>query len=543
MGYASDTPFRLGIAHLYVLRTCAPCWEPYTTLLLMAIYHYSVSVIKRSSGKSAVAAIAYRAAEKIVDLRTGLTHDYTKKTGVDHSEIITPILPAGENSWLTDRFKLWNKVETSELRHDSQLAREINIAIPVELDRDKQIALVREYVKTNYVDRGMVADINFHDLESNNPHVHIMLTMRDLIAIDGQVKFGNKNRDWNSKNLLIEQRQSWERLTNQYLDEAGYDIKIDCRTLEEQGIKRLPQIHLGVHVSAMRARGIPTDRGDEYDQIEQINNDVRQHLEEIYRDESALATLSDSIVETQTDLARELEKIEKEARVKQDRIEKEARDRRDKIKLLDLETERAREFHANDRYTLRVIDALYKNELDNIDRSTAEKILKIFPRLANSIIKTTAERLTKAEVTLPEIPKNEPVKNSSPVTLPETKKFEPVSSSSPVTQNDSQSENRQINLEIWQIADRWIRSAGNPTSVYLGNYKLTRQDDSLIAIYDLSHSDPGAILGLKMVDDVVGSTSLDLNLKQSILDGLRNRLSTTTTQTLPPKVNRSHPRR
>ena len=251
----------------------------------MAIYHHSATVVKRSGGKCSTAAAAYRAGEEIFDLRTGTTYDYTRKKGIDHSEIITPDIPTPGNDWLTDRAQLWNKVEATEKRHDSQLAREINIAIPTELDRNTQIALVREYVKTNYVNRGMVADVNFHHLQSNNPHAHIMLTMRDLIITDGQVQFGNKNRDWNSKDLLIEQRKSWEVLTNQYLVEAGYDnVRIDCRSLEEQGIERIPQIHLGANVTAMRSKGIPTDRGDHYDQIEKANEQIRADLERVYRE-------------------------------------------------------------------------------------------------------------------------------------------------------------------------------------------------------------------------------------------------------------------
>lgn len=257
----------------------------------MAIYHHSASVVKRSSGKSAVAGAAYRAGEKIEDLRTGLIHDYTKKNGVDHSEIIIPHMPTVDNSWLKDRAQLWNKVEAFEKRHDSQLAREINIAIPTELDRPTQIALVREYVKTNYVERGMVADVNFHDLESNNPHAHIMLTMRDLIVANGRVEFGNKNRDWNSKDLLIEQRQSWETLANKYLATAGHDIKIDCRSLAEQEIDRIPQIHLGKNATAMRAKGIPTERGDRYDQIDLANAEIRSRLEETYNIENEISNL------------------------------------------------------------------------------------------------------------------------------------------------------------------------------------------------------------------------------------------------------------
>ena len=258
----------------------------------MAIYHHSASVVKRSSGKSAVAGAAYRSGEKIIDQRTGITHDYTKKTGVDHSEIITPHMPTVTPNWLLDRAQLWNRVEAFEKRPDSQLAREINIAIPTELDRPTQIALVHEYVKTNYIDRGMVADVNFHDLESNNPHAHIMLTMRDLIVTNGQVEFGNKNRDWNSKDLLIEQRQSWETLANQYLAAAGHEhIRIDCRSLVEQGIKRIPQIHLGTDVNAMRKKGIPTERGNLYDQIDRANAEIKARLEEAYQLEISLSNI------------------------------------------------------------------------------------------------------------------------------------------------------------------------------------------------------------------------------------------------------------
>jgi hypothetical protein len=257
----------------------------------MAIYHHSASIIKRSSGKSAVAGAAYRSGEKILDQRTGVTHDYTKKTEVNCSEIITPHMPKVDNSWLKDRAQLWNRVETFEKRHDAQLAREINIAIPTELNRGAQIALVREYAKTNYVDRGMVADINFHDLRSNNPHAHIMLTMRDLIVTNERVEFGNKNRDWNSKDLLIEQRQSWETLANKYLAAAGHDVRIDCRSLAEQGIDRIPQIHLGKDTTAMRAKGIPNERSDRYDQIDLANAKARSRLEEIYSIESQISNL------------------------------------------------------------------------------------------------------------------------------------------------------------------------------------------------------------------------------------------------------------
>ena len=133
----------------------------------MAIYHLSASIVKRSAGRSVVAAAAYRAAAKIEDLTTGLAHEYTRKQGIDHSEILSPISASLGNEWLTDRQELWNKVEEIEKRKDAQLSREITIAIPVELDRASQIELVREYVRVNFVQQGIIADINLHHINGN----------------------------------------------------------------------------------------------------------------------------------------------------------------------------------------------------------------------------------------------------------------------------------------------------------------------------------------------------------------------------------------
>ena len=254
----------------------------------MAIYHLSASIIKRSAGRSVTAAAAYRAAAKIEDITTGLVHDYTRKNGVDYSEILSPISASLGNEWLTDRQELWNKIEEVERRKDAQLAREITLAIPRELSRPEQIALVREYVQTNYVAAGMVADVNLHHLSGDNPHAHILLTMRTLqINPEGVVEFGLKNTDWNSKNLLLIQRKSWEEITNKYLANYGSDIKIDCRSLKQQGSEFIPQIHVGVHAMAMYRKGKSTDRGDEFERIEAENNYIRARLEWIYEEEAA----------------------------------------------------------------------------------------------------------------------------------------------------------------------------------------------------------------------------------------------------------------
>ena len=276
----------------------------------MAIYHLSASIIKRSAGRSVTAAAAYRAAAKIEDIKTGIIHDYGRKQGVDYSEIISPVFPNSNssNQWLTNRAELWNKIELIEKRKDAQLAREVTIAIPTELSKLDQIALVREYIQTNYVAAGMIADLNLHHLDGDNPHAHILLTMRNLqTSPAGVVEFGLKNTDWNSKELLLAQRKSWEEVANKYLAARGLDTRIDCRSLEEQGSPYIPQIHVGVHAMAMKRKGIATDRSDEFDRIEAANNDIRARLEEAYQQE--YTEPEPDLIQEDKDTLDELEKL------------------------------------------------------------------------------------------------------------------------------------------------------------------------------------------------------------------------------------------
>lgn len=235
----------------------------------MAIYHLSVKFIKRSSGRSATAAAAYRSAEKVHDYKTDITHDYRKKRDVFGAEILAP-----DNSpeWVYEREKLWNEVEKVEKRCDAQVAREIDVALPVELNREQKKELVRDFVKEELVSKGMVADIAFHDFDSNNPHAHILLTTR---PINDDGRFGFKERSWNKKDALEQLRSDWADKVNLSLEQAGHNIKVDHRTLEEQGINRIPQIHLGANVAKMKERGISTNRGDEYDRISAANHKIQ----------------------------------------------------------------------------------------------------------------------------------------------------------------------------------------------------------------------------------------------------------------------------
>ena len=126
----------------------------------MAIYHLHANIISRAKGRSAVAAAAYRAGEKIHNYSDGITHDYTRKSGVVHTEIL---LPENASKEYFDRLTLWNAVEKSEKRKDSQTARDLDIALPVELNLDEQIDLMREYISENFVSKGMCADFAIHD--------------------------------------------------------------------------------------------------------------------------------------------------------------------------------------------------------------------------------------------------------------------------------------------------------------------------------------------------------------------------------------------
>ena len=197
----------------------------------MAIYHLRASVISRSSGRSATAAAAYRAAELIEDRRTGLSFDYASKRGVEHAEILAP---DHAPDWVSDRSELWNRVEESETRKNSQVAREVRVALPDELSHDERVDLVRKFCQEAFVDRGMVADIAIHapgsEGDDRNHHAHIMLTTRE-IAAEG---FTAKNRDWNGKDVLEGWRLSWAEVSNEALERCGLDERIDHRTLEAQ---------------------------------------------------------------------------------------------------------------------------------------------------------------------------------------------------------------------------------------------------------------------------------------------------------------------
>ena len=212
----------------------------------MAIYHLRATMISRSQGRSATAASAYRVAERIEDRRTGLTFDYAARGGVDYTEILAP---DHAPDWVRDRSELWNRVEEAETRKNSQVAREVRVALPDELTHAQRVALVRDYTQAQFVDRGMVADIALHapgrEGDERNHHAHILLTTRE-VDTEG---FTTKNRDWNKVEVLEGWREAWARDSNAALERAGIEDRVDHRTLVAQRDEALEL------ASAARERG------------------------------------------------------------------------------------------------------------------------------------------------------------------------------------------------------------------------------------------------------------------------------------------------
>jgi len=252
-------------ARLYVVPTWLVCRRWFA---VMAIYHLSVKVISRSAGRSAVAAAAYRSAGRLHDERIDRTHDFTNKGGVVHSEVL---LPEGAPEHLSDREQLWNAVEASEKRKDAQLSREVEFAIPREMNQEQGIALARDFVEREFVERGMIADLNVHwDVGADGlakPHAHVMLTMRE-VNDDG---FGAKARDWNRTELVEHWRERWAEHVNERLAELDIDARIDHRSLEAQGTDLEPQDKIGPAASRMEGRGLEAERIDEHRAIAERN--------------------------------------------------------------------------------------------------------------------------------------------------------------------------------------------------------------------------------------------------------------------------------
>jgi Ti-type conjugative transfer relaxase TraA len=251
--------------------SCRRALRRVNDLVAMAIYHLHVKVIGRKSGSSAVASAAYRSGSRLRDERLDRRHDFSGKRGVVHSEVMLP--ENAPQAW-SDRERLWNDVEAFEVRKDAQLAREVEFAIPREMSEAQGIELARDFVRREFVDRGMIADLNVHwDTAEDGmpkPHAHVMLTMR---AVD-ENGFGQKVRDWNRTQMVERWRERWAEVANERLADLDIDARIDHRSLEAQGIALEPQSQIGAPALRIEGEGIEAaDRAEIHREIARNNGE------------------------------------------------------------------------------------------------------------------------------------------------------------------------------------------------------------------------------------------------------------------------------
>ena len=250
----------------------------------MAIYHLSTKPISRSSGRSAVASIAYRAGIAITDERLGKTYDYTKRHGVLWTGLATP------NDVKVDRNELWNLAEKSENRSNSRTAREIVINIPHELmqgDQGTGNMLAHEFASQLSKKYQVAVDVAVHapdkQGDNRNFHAHLLLTTRKLEQDrHGNIKLTDKsqlemsNTQLKQAGLLSNQdelkeiRKAWADLTNDYLAEHGIAERIDHRSHKDRGLDTLPTVKMGWQATELERNGIRTDVGNK-------NRDIKAH--------------------------------------------------------------------------------------------------------------------------------------------------------------------------------------------------------------------------------------------------------------------------
>ena len=329
----------------------------------MAIYHCSIKIISRAGGRSAVASAAYRSGEKLYNDETGITHDFTRKGGVILCEIM---LPENAPERYSNREVLWNEVQQIEKRSDAQFAREIEVALPAEMNREEQIECVRSFIRDNFVSEGMIADWALHDKGDGNPHAHIMLTLRGFdehekwlqkqktVFANSRDEHGRpvydpslpsydpKNReetsqyripqldengnqktrvregkgteylwekisipanDWNEHSKAELWRSSWAEHCNRYLKP---EERIDHRSYARQGIDKEPTIHEGIVARQMEAEGNVADRCQINREIRERNS-IREQIRKIAEEITKLITeKARSIYERYKELRRNL---------------------------------------------------------------------------------------------------------------------------------------------------------------------------------------------------------------------------------------------
>lgn len=218
----------------------------------MAIYRCEVKNISRGQGRSCVAAAAYRSGSELADERQQMTHSYTRKQGVEHTEIVAP---TDAPSWALDRQSLWNRVDEAEKRKDARTAKEVLVALPREMSLPQQIELVRDFAQTEFSSKGLIADIAIHAPDAldgtKQPHAHVMVTTR---ALDGDGFAKGKDKSLDQPDGIEAIRERWASHANHSLERAGLEQRVDHRSLEKQ---RIAALQRGDEIEAIRLDRAP----------------------------------------------------------------------------------------------------------------------------------------------------------------------------------------------------------------------------------------------------------------------------------------------
>lgn len=276
----------------------------------MAIYYCKTQHIGRASGRSSVAAAAYRSGSRLEDRRTGLEHDFTRKQGVIHSKIFTP------HDIEISRNELWDKAEKAENRKDARTSREWIIALPNELNQKQQIELAEQFAKDLVNRYGLAVDIAIHapDKEGDlrNYHAHVLTTTREIHALDNELILGGKTKlelsDTKLKELGLEKgsiqiesvRGLWADRINQSLERYGFEERVDHRSYKRQGVDRESEIHEGSKVTELRRQGIDTEISLKNDAIRERNTErqlIKGLEQEIIATERLVANLKQDRIE------------------------------------------------------------------------------------------------------------------------------------------------------------------------------------------------------------------------------------------------------
>ena len=275
--------------------------------------HFKITIVKRSQGQSAVAGAAYQSGERLFSEYDQKTKFYNKKKELVHAEIM---LPSHAPPGFADRATLWNAVEAVENQWNSQLARRIVLAFPVEIPKEQYLSMIKEFCQEQFVSKGMIADFAIHDKGDGNPHAHILLTLR---AIDEHGKWLPKARkvydldengerirlpsgnwkchkentvDWNDQKYAEVWRHSWETITNRYLEAAGRPERVDLRSFERQGIQQIPTVHLGPAAHQMEKRGVETFLGNLNRDIRAANSLMQSIRRQLKQNENRMRTIA-----------------------------------------------------------------------------------------------------------------------------------------------------------------------------------------------------------------------------------------------------------